>query len=126
MVSITLEKDGKQTDLFGPNPQGRLIRDADGHVFYIATRGDLPKFASNNRAAGTPEENKAVVEGSISYFGTVTTNEAEKTSITHIEVCTFPNWIGVERKNRIASHREWLAPKRSNFLKRTLNYSTRI
>jgi len=99
MVSITQEQDGKQTDLFGPNPQGRLIRDTDGHVFYIATRGDLPKFASNNRAAGTPEENKAVVQGSISYFGTVTANEADKTYTQHIEVCTFPNWIGVERKS---------------------------
>jgi len=98
IVAITLEKDGKKTDLFGPNPQGRLIRDADGHVAYMVTRADLPKFTSNNRAAGTPEENKAVVQGSISYFGTVTTNEAEKTSITHIEVCTYPNWIGVERK----------------------------
>ena len=97
MVSITLEKDGKKTDLFGPEPQGRLIRDADGHVAYMVTRADLPKFASNNRAAGTPEENKAVVEGSISYFGTVTTNEAEKTSITHIEVCTYQNWVGIER-----------------------------
>jgi len=98
IVSITLEKDGKQTDLFGPNPQGRLIRDADGHVAYMVTRADLPKFTSNNRAAGTPEENKAVVQGSISYFGTVRTNEAEKTSITHIEVCTYPNWVGIERK----------------------------
>jgi hypothetical protein len=74
IVSITQEKDGKTTDLFGPNPQGRRIIDADGHVFFIATRGDLPKFASNNRAAGTPEENKAVVQGSISFFGTVTAN----------------------------------------------------
>ena len=98
MVSITQEQDGKKIDLFGPNPQGRLIRDADGHVAYMVTRADLPKFTSNNRAAGTPEENKAVVQGSISYFGTVTTNEAEKTSITHIEVCTYPNWIGIERK----------------------------
>ena len=32
MVSITQEQDGKQTDLFGPNPQGGLIRDTDGHV----------------------------------------------------------------------------------------------
>ena len=53
MVSITLERDGKKTDLFGPNPQGRLIFDADGHVAYMVTRADLPKFASNNRAAGT-------------------------------------------------------------------------
>jgi hypothetical protein len=65
VVSSTLEKvDGKKTDLFGPNPQGRLIRDADGHVAYMVTRADLPKFASNNRAEGTPEENKAVVQGS--------------------------------------------------------------
>jgi hypothetical protein len=99
IVSITLEKDGKKTDLFGPNPQGQRIIDADGHVFFVVTSGDLPKFASNNRAAGTPEENKAVVQGSIFYFGTVTVNEAEKTSITHIEVCSFPNWIGVERKS---------------------------
>jgi len=33
IVSITLEQNGKKTDLFGPNPQGRLIRDADGHVY---------------------------------------------------------------------------------------------
>jgi lipocalin-like protein len=94
IVSITQEQDGKKIDLFGPNPQGRRIIDADGHVFYIVTRGDLPKFASNNRAAGTPEENKAVVQGSIAFFGTVTADEADKTYTQHIEVCSFPNWIG--------------------------------
>jgi hypothetical protein len=65
----------------------------------MVTSGDLPKFASNNRAAGTPEENKAVVQGSIAYFGTITANEADKTYTQHYEVCTFPNWIGVERKS---------------------------
>ena len=99
MVSITQEQDGKKIDLFGPNPQGRLIRDADGHVAYMVTRADLPKFTSNNRAAGTPEENKAVVQGSIFYFGSYSVNEADKTITNHIEVCSFPNWIGVERKS---------------------------
>ena len=99
MVSITLEKDGNKIDLFGPNPQGRRIIDADGHGFFIVTSGDLPKFASNNRAAGTPEENKAVVQGSIAFFGTVTANEADKTYTQHIEVCSFPNWIGTDRKS---------------------------
>jgi hypothetical protein len=98
MVSITIEKDGKKTDLFGPNPQGRLIRDADGHVAFMVTRADLPKFASNNRAGGTPDENEAVVQGSIFYFGRSSVNEADKTITTHIEVCSFPNWIGTERK----------------------------
>jgi hypothetical protein len=39
-----------------------MTLEADGHVSYIVTRGDLSKFASNNRAEGTPEENKAVVQ----------------------------------------------------------------
>ena len=65
----------------------------------MATRADLPKFASNNRAEGTPEENKAVVQGSVFYFGRSSVNETDKTITTHIEVCSFPNWIGIERKS---------------------------
>jgi hypothetical protein len=65
LVSITMEKDGKKTDLFGSNPQGQETRAANGLVSVIITRSDLPKFASNNRAAGTPEENKAVVQGAL-------------------------------------------------------------
>ena len=38
-------------------------------ISMIIARSDL-KFASNNRHVGTPEENKAFVEGSIAYFGT--------------------------------------------------------
>jgi hypothetical protein len=39
------------------------------------------------------------VQGSIAYFGTVMVNEADKAYTQHIEVCTFPNWVGVERKS---------------------------
>jgi hypothetical protein len=85
LVSITIEQDGKKTDLFGPNPQGQETRAANGRVSVIITRSDLPKFASNNRAAGTPEENKAVVQGSIAYFGTSSVNETDRTITTHIE-----------------------------------------
>jgi Lipocalin-like domain len=105
MVSATLEKDGKKTDLFGPNPQGRLIRDADGHVAYMVTRADLPKFASNNRAEGTPEENKAVVQGSIFYFGRSSVNEAEKTITNYIEACSFPELGWCRAQNHL--HHQW-------------------
>ena len=98
LVSITLEQDGKKTDMYGPNPQGQAILDPNGHFSIIITRSDLPKFASNNREAGTPEENKAVVQGSIANFGTYSVSETDKVITLHIESCTFPNWNGVDHK----------------------------
>jgi len=98
LVSVTLEQDGKKTDFYGPNPQGQLIYDADGHVSVIITRSDLAKFASKNRQSGTPEENKAVVQGSLAYFGTYSVSETDKTISIHIESCTFPNWKGIDRE----------------------------
>src|ERR1700749_4364397 len=84
LVSITLEKDGKKTDFYGPNPQGQLMYDDTGYFSVIITRSDLPKFASNNRESGTPEENKAIVQGSLAYFGTYAVSETDKTITSHI------------------------------------------
>jgi hypothetical protein len=98
LVSITLEKDGKKTDMYGANPQGLVMYDANGRVSVIITRSDLPKFASDNREAGTAEENKAIVQGSLAYFGTYSVSETDKIISTHIESSTFPNWNGVDRK----------------------------
>jgi hypothetical protein len=39
---------------------------------------DLPKIASNDPMKTTPEENKALMEGSIAYYGTYTVNESER------------------------------------------------
>ena len=61
-------------------------------------RSDLPKFGTNNRQEGTADENKAIVQGSICYFGTYTIDEAAKTLIFHLEGCSFPNWNGTEQK----------------------------
>jgi hypothetical protein len=98
LVSITLEKDGKTTDYYGPNPMGQETFGADGRFSTILTRSDLPKFVSNNRVEGTPEENKAVVQGSFADFGTYSVSETDKTITEQVESCTFPNFNGIERK----------------------------
>ena len=98
LVSITLDQDGKKTDFYGPNPQGQVMYDANGQFSLIITRSDLPKFASKNRMTGTPEENEAIVHGSLAYFGTYSVSETDKVIATHIESCTFPNWNGIDRK----------------------------
>ena len=98
LVSITREQDGKKTDYFGPNPQGQAIFEQNGRFSIMFIRSDVPKLASNNREAGTPEENKAAVQGGIAYFGTYSVSETDKVITYHLEGSTFPNWRGADQK----------------------------
>ena len=98
IVSNVNEQDGKKTDTFGPHPTGSLIVDANGRYILVIARADLPKVASNNRTTATPEENKAIVQGSITHFGTISVNAADKTMTFKIETSTFPNSDGTEQK----------------------------
>jgi hypothetical protein len=72
--------------------------DPNGRFSTIITRSDVPKFASNNRESGTPEENQAAVRGSLAYFGTYSVSETDKAITLHIEGSTFPNWRGADQK----------------------------
>jgi hypothetical protein len=98
LVSNVNEQGGNKTDTFGPNPKGILTVDANGRYVLAIARADLPKVASNNRTTATPEENKAIVQGSITHFGTLAVNAADKTITFKIETSTFPNSDGTEQK----------------------------
>ncbi len=97
----TVRPDGSKVPTFGPNPSGLVIFGSDGRYVSLVVRTDVPKFASNSRIAGTPEENKAVVEGGIATFGKYTINEADKTLILQIERSSFPNWNGTEQRRPV-------------------------
>ena len=98
LVSSVAEKDGKKTEQFGHGAKGMMSLDADGHFMLTIIGPDLPKFAANSRAAGTAEENKAVVSKSIGMIGTYSVNPADKTLAFGVESATFPNWNGTEQK----------------------------
>jgi hypothetical protein len=85
----------------GPNPNATLVFDANGRFATVATRADLPKFASNNRMQGTAEENRAIVQGSIAYFGTYSV--VDKVVIEKVEGGTWPSWTGTDQKRPIVS-----------------------
>ena len=82
---------------WGTNPKGLLIFTENGYFSSQIVRSDLPKFASNNRAQGTPEENKAVVQGSSATFGTYTVDETKKTYTLKFEGSSFPNRAETEQ-----------------------------
>lgn len=108
--------DGSRVPLYGPSPQGLASFDSSGHYILLTARRGQGKFASNNRNEGTPEENKAVVQGSIAHFGTYTVNEADKTITFHIEASTFPNWNGTEQRRPFTVTKDelkWTTPASS-------------
>jgi hypothetical protein len=118
LVSIYIEgPDGSRFDPFGANPTGILIMDGNGRISVQFIGSDLPKFASNDRLEGTPEENKAVVQRILSYFGTYSVGHADHSLNIHIESSTFPNWIGADQKRFLAltgDEMKWINPTASS------------
>jgi hypothetical protein len=91
---------GKQPDgspVWGSDPRGLLIFTDNGRYSSQLLRSDRPKFASNNRLQGTPDDNKATAQGTISSFGTYSVDEANKTYTIRFEGSSYPNQEGTEQ-----------------------------
>ena len=102
LISVTVNREGEKTEPFGPNPKGTMTFDSGGRFSIIVIRSDLPKFASNNREKGTSEENNAVAQGSIAYFGTYNVDEDGHMFIVHVGASTYPNLVGTDQKRIFA------------------------
>ena len=98
---VNTAKDGAKSDVFGPDVKGICIFTSDGRFAFVAMRAVLPKFASGNRMQGTPDENKAVVQGSQAYFGTYSV--ADKVITFHVDASTWPAWTGTDQKRSITA-----------------------
>lgn len=96
--SLVVDHGGVKTEPYGANPRGVITFGPDSRFSLIISRSDLPPLASNNRLLGTVEEYRAIVQGSIAYFGTYTIDESARTFTVHVEGGTFPNWVGTDQK----------------------------
>jgi hypothetical protein len=117
LVSVYIEgPDGSRFDAFGANPTGILIMDGNGRISVQFIGSDLPKFASNDRLEGTPEENKAVIKGMLCYFGTYSVSDVDHSLNIHIEGSSFPNWTGADQKRFLTlteDEMKWINPTAS-------------
>jgi Lipocalin-like domain len=90
-----------------PNMEGRdvkgLVIFTDNGRMSVQYISDYPKIASKDRLKTTPEEEKAVAHGVLSYFGTYTVNEADKTISYRIERSSFPNQVTGMDAKRVAT-----------------------
>ena len=100
-VSTTVTApDGKKSDRPG---DGLVIYTPDGHFTFINVANNLPKLAANNRDKATAEEARAIVAGSLAYYGTYTVNEATKTIVPTVQGSTFPNMVGADQSRIVTS-----------------------
>ena len=91
VTQIQERPDGSKQEFYGPNPKGINIFSADGRFAVIFTRADLPKLTGNDRRTATADEAKAILMGTIAYFGTYTVDESKRTILYKSEGTTFPN-----------------------------------
>jgi hypothetical protein len=87
--------------LWGTNAKGLMILTKNGRYSWQIFRSDRPKLASKNRMQGTSEENAAILQGSLAYFGMYSVDETDKTITSVVEGSTFPNSEGETLKRLV-------------------------
>jgi hypothetical protein len=86
----------------GTDLKGLLVLTDSGRLSFQAIT-ESPKLASNARLRSTPAEDKAVAHAVLSYFGTYTVSEADKSFTIRIERSSFPNQNGIDAKRIITT-----------------------
>ena len=92
----------KVPNIEGSDLRGQLILTDNGRLS-IQVIAAFPKIASNDRMKSTPAEDKAVSHGVLSYFGTYTVSESDKTLSYRIERSSFPNQVTGKDAKRVAT-----------------------
>jgi Lipocalin-like domain len=100
LVSIRyVRPDGAAIEPFGPDAKGMLVFDGTRFATQVMA-ANLPKFGSNNRMVGTPQEYEAISHGVVAYFGTYTVSEPDRIVTLYIERSSFPNWEGIDQQRK--------------------------
>ncbi|MGK8209092.1 lipocalin-like domain-containing protein [Burkholderia cenocepacia] len=79
---------------YGAAPQGLLLIDARGNYSLQIFKSEGPRFGSNDKSKGTPDEYREAVLGSSTHYGTLDVDAAQRTLTFHITDSSFPNWVG--------------------------------
>jgi hypothetical protein len=88
-VEATVTDTGERVATFGPEPSGRVVVTADGHIMFLITKSNRPPAANDSERATLFNE-------TIAYSGTLHWHSAG-TFVTTVEMSLFPEEIGTEK-----------------------------
>ena len=83
---------GKQVSDYGAEPHGIAIFTEDGRYAVEIFRSERTKFASKERATGTPEEYRDAIMSTSAHFGRYAVDAQRGTITFAIDRASFPNW----------------------------------
>ena len=91
--------DGTITEPFGLGPVGFISYSHDGYMFAHLAIADRARYAANDMAAGTIDEDSAAMKSHVSYAGRyeISGNHV----VHHVELASFPNWTGTDQRRQI-------------------------
>ncbi|MGY3211944.1 lipocalin-like domain-containing protein [Mucilaginibacter sp. HD30] len=99
LVSVdNIYPDSSRVHPYGENPKGLLVFDDRSNYAIQIYKAVRPKVASGDKNICTPEESKALIQGSNAHFGTYTVDEAKHTITFKVDHASFPNWEGIDQE----------------------------
>lgn len=87
--------DGEVSYPWGRDASAYIMYTPDGYMSYQVMAGNRTLFASGDLFGGTAEEQLAAVRTYQSYCGTY--EFRGDSVIHHVEVSSFPNWVGQDQ-----------------------------
>ena len=85
--------DGSEVYPLGERPVGYIFYNHDGDMSVEIMAEDRVPYQEPDVFGGTPQERSEAISTYISYAGPFEVPDRD-TVIHHIEVCSYPNWIG--------------------------------
>jgi Lipocalin-like domain len=85
--------DGSEVYPLGERPVGYIFYNHDGYMSVEIMAEDRVPYQDPDVFGGTPQERSEAISTYISYAGPFEVHDRD-TVIHHIEVCSYPNWIG--------------------------------
>ena len=87
--------------LYGEAPLGYLTYAADGHFHLNVMRGGREAFRAPVPEGGTEEERSLAFSTSLSYAGSWSALDEPPGVTHHVQVCSFPNWVGADLRRAV-------------------------
>jgi len=90
--------DGEVGRPFGDTPRGLIVYTPERYMTAVLMRPGRPPFAAGDVLGGTPAERADAFLTANAFAGRWELQGDEV--VHHLEVCTFPNWVGTEQRRR--------------------------